>query len=388
MTGSSAPFRSYLDQHHTALAGRITHDLAPYAPATESQVVETLSRWFEAIDKPQIAIQVLDGYVQEIGDGPMSLTAITNAMAIYRSALLDIGMQAMVAQIDGATSGTRALMQLIDLVMSRVAEIAMARAQSQAERIERIVTATPLSIIEFDTQGIIQVWNPSAERIYGWSAAEAIGKHVIELLVPSVAREQVQSIVEMLLSGQVANSRDTNITKRGDLITCQWYNAVLRDTTGKVIGVLSQTEDISEQVQMQDRILATQEETLRELSTPLIPLADGLVIMPLIGSIDSRRAQQVIETLLEGVTNNQARMVILDITGVPIVDTQVAAALLRAAQAVNLLGAQVVLTGIRPEIAQTLVGLGVDLSRITTRGSLQSGIAYALGRDQQLQVRV
>ena len=84
------------------------------------------------------------------------------------------------------------------------------------------------------------------------------------------------------------------------------------------------------------------------------------------------------ENLLTGVAQSQARAVILDITGVPIVDTQVASALIRASQAVSLLGSQVILTGIRPEVAQTLVGLGVDLQSITTRGTLQAGIAYAL----------
>ena len=94
--------------------------------------------------------------------------------------------------------------------------------------------------------------------------------------------------------------------------------------------------------------------------------------------IDSNRAQQVIETLLAGVAASRAATAILDLTGVQVVDTQVANALLRAAQAVKLLGARVVLTGIRPEIAQTLVGLGLDLSGITTRATLQSGIAFAL----------
>jgi rsbT co-antagonist protein RsbR len=88
----------------------------------------------------------------------------------------------------------------------------------------------------------------------------------------------------------------------------------------------------------------------------------------------------VLETLLEGIAGSGASVAILDITGVALVDTQVANALIRAAQAVNLLGAQVVLTGIRPEVAQTLVGLGVELGGIVTRSSLQSGIAYALER--------
>jgi anti-anti-sigma regulatory factor len=85
----------------------------------------------------------------------------------------------------------------------------------------------------------------------------------------------------------------------------------------------------------------------------------------------------VLETLLQGIASSGAQVAILDITGVPVVDTQVANALIHAAQAVKLLGAQVVLTGIRPEVAQTLVGLGADLGGIITRSSLQSGIAYA-----------
>ncbi len=123
-----------------------------------------------------------------------------------------------------------------------------------------------------------------------------------------------------------------------------------------------------------------QEAALRELSTPLIPISDRVVVMPLIGAIDSRRAQQVIETLLHGLANCRADHAILDITGVLVVDTQVANALVAAAQAVKLLGATVVLTGIRPEVAQTLVGLGIDMRGIVTCGTLQSGIAYALGR--------
>lgn len=129
---------------------------------------------------------------------------------------------------------------------------------------------------------------------------------------------------------------------------------------------------------LQQQIIAAQQAALHELSTPIIPLTDDIVVMPLIGAIDSNRAQHVIEALLAGVVTSRATTAILDITGVHVVDTQVANALLRAAQAVKLLGARVVLTGIRPEIAHTLVGLGLDLSAITTRATLQSGITFAL----------
>lgn len=134
----------------------------------------------------------------------------------------------------------------------------------------------------------------------------------------------------------------------------------------------------AERVQLQDEIIQMQAATLAELSTPLIPLVDQIVVMPLIGKIDSQRAEAALNALLEGVAKQQAYVVIIDITGVPAVDTGVASTLINAAQAVRLLGTQTVITGIRPEVAVTLVHLGVDLSAITTLGTLQAGIAYAM----------
>jgi len=131
---------------------------------------------------------------------------------------------------------------------------------------------------------------------------------------------------------------------------------------------------------MQQEIIAAQQSALRELSTPLIPILEGVVAMPLIGAIDSARAQQIMETLLEGIGEKRASIAILDITGVRVVDTQVANALIRTAQAAQLLGARVILTGITPEVAQTLVQLGVNLSSVLAHSTLQSGIAYALAR--------
>lgn len=252
-------------------------------------------------------------------------------------------------------------------------------------RVEQSFATSPLATFEADTKGIITRWNPAAERIFGWSAEEALGQNAITLLVPNVAVEQVKLIVDSLLQGGATNSRNENITKDRQLITCQWHNAVLRDTDNTVMGWLSQTEDITEQLQaiaertaLQEQVIEAQQAALREIGTPIVPISDGVVAMPVIGAIDSRRAEQIIETLLEGVSASRAAIAIIDITGVQVVDTQVANALLRAAQAVRLLGTEVVLTGIRPEVAQTLVGLGLDLSGMTTLASLQSGIAYAL----------
>ncbi|MDW8144823.1 MAG: PAS domain S-box protein [Roseiflexaceae bacterium] len=129
---------------------------------------------------------------------------------------------------------------------------------------------------------------------------------------------------------------------------------------------------------MQEQIIQAQQAALRELSTPLVPIADGVVAMPIIGTIDTMRAQQIMEVLLQGIADHSADIAILDITGVKVVDTQVAGALIRAAQAARLLGAQVVLTGISPEIAQTLVHIGAEMREMVAKPTLQQGIAYAL----------
>jgi rsbT co-antagonist protein RsbR len=136
----------------------------------------------------------------------------------------------------------------------------------------------------------------------------------------------------------------------------------------------------AEHKRLQDEIIQSQAAILAEMSTPLIPLSDEVVVMPLIGTIDTQRAQQIMENLLTGISQHRAAVAILDITGVRVVDTQVANALVRAAQAAKLLGAQVILTGMHGTIAQTLVHLGADLSGLITRSTLQNGITYALGQ--------
>jgi rsbT co-antagonist protein RsbR len=156
---------------------------------------------------------------------------------------------------------------------------------------------------------------------------------------------------------------------------------------GAVVGVCGIAADITERKRaaeahaaLQQQIIEAQQATLRELSTPLIPLAEGVLVMPLVGAIDSVRAGQIMETLLQGISAQRARIAIMDVTGIKVVDAQVADALLRAAHAARLLGAEVILTGIGPSVATSLVQLGVDLGEVRTLSTLQSGIAHALRR--------
>lgn len=135
-----------------------------------------------------------------------------------------------------------------------------------------------------------------------------------------------------------------------------------------------------------ERRIAAQASQLRETSTPIIPIYEGIFVLPLVGSMDSHRAAQVIEMLLQRVSDTRAAVVIIDITGVPVVDTGVAHYLLQASRAVRLLGAEVILVGIGPDIAQTIVQLGIDLSDIVTQADLRLGMTYALAR-QHLVIR-
>ena len=130
-------------------------------------------------------------------------------------------------------------------------------------------------------------------------------------------------------------------------------------------------------VQERERIIREQQEAIRELSTPVLQVRERLLILPIIGVIDPQRARQLTEQLLRGIRTNRAKVVVLDITGVPYIDSPVANHLVQTVEAARLLGATVIVTGLSPEIAQTLVTLGVDLSKMNTVGDLQGGIEEA-----------
>lgn len=126
-----------------------------------------------------------------------------------------------------------------------------------------------------------------------------------------------------------------------------------------------------------DAIIRRQQTEMMELSTPVVQLWDGVLALPLIGTLDSVRAQDVMESLLGAIVTRQAEVVIIDITGVQTVDTQVAQHLLRTASAVRLMGAQCVISGISPHIAQTMVQLGVDVGEVVTRSNIQGALRHA-----------
>jgi len=130
-------------------------------------------------------------------------------------------------------------------------------------------------------------------------------------------------------------------------------------------------------VDERERIIRQQQDAIRELSTPVLPVRERLLILPIIGVLDSERARQLTEQLLSGIRTHRAKVVVIDITGAPDVDATVANHLVQTVDASRLMGASVIITGLSPTIAQTLVTLGVDLSKIQTIGDLQGGLEEA-----------
>jgi len=130
-------------------------------------------------------------------------------------------------------------------------------------------------------------------------------------------------------------------------------------------------------VQERERVIRQQQEAIRELSTPVLQVRERLLILPIIGVIDPQRARQLTEQLLRGIRTNRAKVVVIDITGVAAMDVTVANHLVQTVEASRLLGATVIVTGLSPEIAQTLVTIGLDLGKMNTVGDLQGGIEQA-----------
>jgi PAS domain S-box-containing protein len=271
-------------------------------------------------------------------------------------------------------------------VIDDLMESSMAQATERA-LLRTIIDSLPDLIYVKDRDSRFEVANQPLARLMGLSnPEELIGKTDAELFPRELAVQYLADEQALMQSGEpLLNKEEMIVEPDGAQRWIVTTKVPLRDPQGLVFRLVGRGQDITERKiaqaerqRLQEELIEAQQAALQELSTPLIPISDSVLVMPLIGRIDTRRAGQILETLLEGIQMQGADLAIIDITGVNVVDTQVAHALIQAARAVKLLGAQVVLTGLRPEVAQTLVSLGVDLSDIVTRGTLQSGIGYAL----------
>jgi len=201
-------------------------------------------------------------------------------------------------------------------------------------------------------------------------ALQAYARNLSERIIPrGVETHDVLGIV-LLLRDVLARSLFKKYQEDFELL-----NRVL-DAYEPAANRIANTVGVSF-VEQRERVIRQQQEAIRKLSTPVLQVRERLLILPIIGAIDAQRARQLTEQLLRGIRNNRAKVVVVDITGVPAIDSAVANHLVQTVEASRLMGAGVIITGLSSEIAQTLVTIGVDLSKMNAVGDLQGGIEEA-----------
>lgn len=248
--------------------------------------------------------------------------------------------------------------------------------RDNSSRLQLLVQASPLAIIVHNRDGLVTNWNPAAERIFGWKEDEVLGRPLP--VVPEEGLNKFLTVMENLQKGEVINNlEEKGLTKSGSRIDISISAAPIRDPEGNINGFLGVIADVSDRKRSEE-IIQQQARDILDISTPVVQLWEGVLALPLIGTLDSQRTQQITERLLNRIVETNSPFAIIDLTGVPTVDTQTGRHLIDTIAAVRLLGTQTLLTGIRPEIAQTLVHLGIDMTGIVTRTTLASGLRYAL----------
>jgi len=252
--------------------------------------------------------------------------------------------------------------------------------QATLEQVLALVNSAPSLVYFKDTEFRYRFINDKFARDSRKTNEEMYGRGD-EMIMPPEFVEQVRADeLKVMESGRPLAYEEEVVTPKG-LRHFSTVKMPVYAADGALIGIGGIVTDVTErklQELEQQRMIAAQREALRELSTPLLPIADGVLAVPLVGVIDPERARQIVDNLLHGIASHRAHTAILDVTGIRMMDTEVARALVHAARAAKLVGARVVLTGISPEVAQTLVTLDVDLGGITTLATLASGIAFAL----------
>lgn len=239
-------------------------------------------------------------------------------------------------------------------------------------------SVTDYAIVMVDPAGYVASWNPGAEHIKGYRAEEIIGKHFSCFYPPdAIKRGFPEQELETAAKEGRFEDEGWRVRKGGAQFWANVIISALRDKKGNLLGFAKLTRDLTDRREAEERI-QQQAREIMELSTPVMQVWQGVVTAPLIGSLDSQRTQQFMERLLNRIVETNSPVALVDIMGVPTIDTQTAQHLIETISAVRLLGAQVVLTGVRPAIAQTLVHLGIDLSNIITRSSLSAGLQVAL----------
>jgi PAS domain S-box-containing protein len=247
-----------------------------------------------------------------------------------------------------------------------------------ADRIAVALEINPNSALVMNQAGKIVAVNQRLLQTFGYEDKEVIGSD-IELLVPERyhakhTHHRTNYFKDPSTRNMGAGRDLTGARKDGTEFPIEIGLKPFEARDGLV--VMATIVDISERKRLED-LIKRQHEDLMELSTPVIHLWDGILVLPIVGTLDSERSRVMVEQLLQALADSGSGIAIVDISGVPTVDTLVAQHLMKAIDATRLMGAECIISGIRPEIANTIVNLGLDLSRVKTKSSMARALQDA-----------
>jgi len=257
--------------------------------------------------------------------------------------------------------------------------------QERTVELQRLLDNIRDAVISTDLKGTILSWNQASEDIYGWTAEEVIGKNISLVYKQEDWSILAEEIIRPTLEKGYQQGEYRAVRKDGTDMIGRMVTSLVHDEEGQPIGMAGIVSDITEEKEaaaeherLQQQLIAAQQQAILELSTPIIPLIDRIIVMPLVGSIDSMRARHIMRALLQGIREHRAKVLILDITGVPIVDSGVANHLDKTIQAARLKGARTIITGLSDAVAEAIVDLGIDWSELDTLANLRTGLVVAL----------
>ncbi|AFA48531.1 PAS domain-containing protein [Acetobacterium woodii] len=243
--------------------------------------------------------------------------------------------------------------------------------QLKAQILDQI--PTPVMAVNKDL-GVIYM-NEAGKKLLNKSENGIIGSVCKELISTEQCNTAECGMIKAINSGETYSAR-TNADLGGHVIPVEFSAVPLRDENGEIIGGLEFVLDITERVLYENR-LKEQSHTIREMSTPTIKLWEGVMVLPIVGVVDSMRAQHMMESMLSKIAETYAKVIILDIHGVAAVDTAVANHLIKITKATKLMGCECILSGISPAVAQTIIQLGIDMDAINTRATLSDALSEA-----------
>jgi len=259
--------------------------------------------------------------------------------------------------------------------------------------LSEIINAITSGIFVTDLENNILMINPAGARLVGKSPGDCFDRKCYDIFDTPMCKSE-QCTCKLSTSNNTVNHGETMLRVDGREIPIEFTSRPLRNHKGDIIGCVENFIDISERLE-KDRIIMEQKEGLLkkreedirhlqdeilELSTPVIEVWDGIVALPLVGTLDSHRAHTAMQRLLESIEYTRSSFVIIDITGVPTVDSEVASHVLQTAGAVRLMGCETILTGVGPHIARVISEGDVDLDNIIVRARMTDGLHYAIGK--------